>query len=46
MATFDAAKLMPDAHEENLLRQIQNRRLYTPLPCLHVSLAFLHPICM
>jgi hypothetical protein len=37
MACMDAADLMPDAADETLNRHFENRRVYTPLPALHVS---------
>lgn len=43
MSSLDASELMPDAHGETMNRHLQNRRWYTPLPSLHVSLTFPHP---
>ncbi|KAF1973116.1 putative AMP-binding enzyme [Bimuria novae-zelandiae CBS 107.79] len=45
MASLDAAKSMPDAHEETMSDHFSRRRWYTPLPSLHfvgmtVSLQF------
>lgn len=37
MASFDAARTMPDADQETTIDHFQNARCYTPLPTLHVS---------
>ena len=37
MSSLDAAELMPDAHTETMNHHFSHKRVYTPLPSLHVS---------
>ena len=41
MPTFDACHLLPDPEDKLLHHHFENRRVYSPLPSVHVSLVYL-----